>query len=101
MQTVFQKFGVEIHQQADPVSVQTEIGQNLRYMHGQNAFHRLYFDDNGILHDDIGAVATRQADALVNHGKDRLPYKGQAVLFKFSAKAFPYTSSSTPGPSAR
>ncbi len=86
MQTVFQEFGVEIYQQADPVSAQPEIGQNLRHMHRQDVFHRLYFDNNGTFHDEIGTVSPRQADTLVNQRDGHLPSKGQAILLKLPAK---------------
>lgn len=88
MQTIFQKFGVEIYQQADPVSAQPEVGQNLRHMHRQNVFHRLYFDNDGTFHNEIGTVSPRQADTLVNQRDGHLPGKGQATLLEFPAKAF-------------
>jgi len=86
MQTVFQEFGVEIHQQADAVPTQPEICQNLRHMHRQDVFHRLYFDNDGTFHDEIGAVSPRQPDALVNQRDGHLPSKDQAILLKFPAK---------------
>jgi hypothetical protein len=87
MQTVFQKFGVEIYQQADPVPSQTKIGQNLRHMYRQNVCHRLYFDNIGTFHDEIGTVSSRQADTLVNQRDGHLPRKGQAILLKLLEKA--------------
>lgn len=86
MQTIFQKFGVEIDQQADPVSAQPEIGQHLRYMHRKNALHRLYFEKNGVLHHDVGTVAARQAEALINQRQRRLPDKCQTTVSEFPAK---------------
>jgi hypothetical protein len=86
MQTVFQKFVVEIYQQADPVSAQTEIGQNLRHMHRQDVFHRLYFDNDGTFHDEIGTISPRQADTLVNQRNGHLPSKAQPILLKLPAK---------------
>jgi hypothetical protein len=86
MQTVFQEFGVEVYQQADPVPAQTEIGQNLSYMHRQDVFHRLYFDNNGIFHNEIGTVSSRQVDTLIDQRDHHLPGKGQAALSEFPAK---------------
>ncbi len=86
MQTVFQEFGVEIHQQADLEATQTEIGQHLRYMHRQKVLHRLYFEQDGVFHNDIGTVAAWQADALVDQREGRLPNKCQATLPKLPAK---------------
>jgi hypothetical protein len=88
MQAIFQEFGVEIYQQADLVSAQTEIGQNLRHMHRQDMFHRLYFDNDGAFHDEIGTVSPRQVDTLVNQRDDHLPIKGQSTLLQLPAKTF-------------
>jgi hypothetical protein len=87
MQTIFQEFGVEIYQQTDLEAAQTKIGQHLRYMHGQKVLHRLYFEQYGVLHHDIGTVAAWQTDALVDQREGRLPNKCQATLPKLPAKA--------------
>lgn len=86
MQAVFQEFGVEIQQQADAVSAQPEICQNLRHMHRQDVFHRFYFDNDGTFYDKIGTVSPRQSDPLVNQRNGYLPGKGQANLSQLPAK---------------
>jgi len=57
-------------------------------MYRQDVFNRLDFDNNGILHHDIGAISTWQADTLVNQRHRYLTRESQAVLLKFPAQAF-------------
>lgn len=86
MQTIFQEFGVKIYRQADPVSPQPEIGQNLRHMHRQDVFHRLYFDNDGAFHNEIGTISPRQVYPLANQRDNDLPSEGQSTLLQFPAK---------------
>src|SRR6185437_11243545 len=67
---------------------QPEVGQHLRFMHRQQVFDGLDLDDDGMLDHDVGAVAARQTNALVNQRERDLPPECQPTLLKPPTKAF-------------
>jgi len=62
---LFEKDGVEIHQQADPASRQTQIGQHLGFMEARKRLDRLDLDDKGFFHQKIQAVPRIEDDVSI------------------------------------
>jgi hypothetical protein len=55
---------IEIDQQSHVDPAQAQVSHQLRFVGGQNAFHRLEFDDDAIVNQQINAIsAVRSASA--------------------------------------
>lgn len=65
LKSVFQRYCVEVHQQADAVSADTQIGQQLRFMQRQDAIDRLDLENDLVSDDNVRAIATVEVQTVV------------------------------------
>ncbi len=66
---------------------QVEISQKLAFMNRQYGVYRFYFDKNGTLHDEIGAIATIETNTFIYRRQYDLPVKSQTGARKFKREA--------------
>jgi hypothetical protein len=56
---------IEIYQKSQLMSAQSQIGQNLSEMNGEQFLHALDLDDEAVFDNEIDAVRARQLDAVM------------------------------------
>ena len=87
-QAVSQARHIEVHQRADPVPSQTQIGEKLGFVNGKNVLDRLYFYNDFVCHDDIGPEAIFKQSPAVHDWQLDLPFERESDVRQFTAKAF-------------
>jgi superfamily II DNA or RNA helicase len=65
LDSVGQRYRIEVDKQADPARAEAEIGQKLRLVQRLGAFHRLEFKEHLTAHDNIGDVAAIEENVVI------------------------------------
>ena len=60
---------VEVNKQADSVSTEAQVREQLSFMHWKDVFNGLDLNDDCVLDEKINAIAKRDADAVINDRK--------------------------------
>lgn len=89
MNAVPQVDDVEVQQQANRQTAQSQIGQKLRPMHREHLFHRLEFEDNRVLHDEVESIPGVHMNIAIADRQTHLGFEahGDAVQFVCEAGA--------------
>jgi len=95
---ILQQGAVEIHEQAQGVATEPEVGHQLGFVDRRDLGNGLHFDDQAVFHDDIHLVTTIQFEFLVTHWKLFLPPVSDACLAKLEAEALFIGGFQQPGP---
>ncbi len=82
-----QMHDVEIHQQADVFSAQLEISNELRQMNRSNCVHCFYFDNDGVLYENVNSESKINPLAVVVHRQGKLGSSSKAALPQFMHQA--------------
>jgi len=69
---VFQVDNIEVYKQAERFATQLELGKELGLMDGRDRVHRLNFDYNQILDQQINAIPQFELHAAINHRQTNL-----------------------------
>ena len=87
-QAIFQPGHIEVHEKADPVAGQTQVGEKLRFMDGKDVLDHLYFDNDFVRYDDIRSESVFKQSAAIHDRKLDLALERESGLRQFTAKAF-------------
>jgi hypothetical protein len=78
---------VEVEKQANVITAHPEVCQDLGFMHWQQVFDRLDFEDEFLLNDDIGPKSGLKRNTFVNDGHRNLAGESDSRLMEFEAEA--------------
>ena len=79
---------VEIHEKADLLAAQTQVGEQLSLVQRTDLFNALELQDHFSFNDDVQLVPAIELDTLVRNRQGNLPLKSQATQTELMAKAF-------------
>src|SRR5262245_43244200 len=86
--SVLENVGVEVQQQPNTHTSETQVSDELRHMDRHQALDTLHLDDNVALHYEIEPIGAVQANGLVDHRNLRLARERDSGLLELIAKAF-------------
>jgi len=86
MDTIFQDGRMEIDQQAEVASRESQVGQHNSVMDGCNCRNRLDFENNLIKDDDVSTIATIQLVSVINDRDGFLTLERDADTGDFKAQ---------------
>src|SRR4051812_30787835 len=80
LNALFDELCVEVNQEAEPVSGQLEIGQELRFVNRVQLLDGLDLDDVAVFNQQVEPVARLESDFFVDHRDGKLRLYAQAPL---------------------
>jgi hypothetical protein len=85
--TVTQVGDIEVDQQADTVTTESEIGHHLCVVERVQFFHGLQFDDDAVFDEEIDPVSRIDPDVAVADWKSYLMFESQSIHTKLVSEA--------------
>ncbi len=84
---MFEQLHVEVDQQPSGQSAELEAADELRVVHRQKRFDSLEFHQDGVVHNQIGAIAALQTDTFVVKANGLLPLKANLPQLQFATES--------------
>lgn len=81
---MFQYGHIEVDQQTNSHTRQTQIGKKLRFVNGEHGLHRFQLDNNFLIDDEVDAISTVKLHIFVGHGQFDLLPESKAAELKFT-----------------
>lgn len=101
MQAVTEERDVEVDEETDAETGDSQVGSQLREMHWQDPFDGFQLDDQLIFYDDIEPILGVDRRALIDDRHADLTYERQVTRVELVAQAVLINRSSNPGPRCR
>ena len=76
---LFEQLNVEVHQEAEAVAGELQIGQHLRLMNRRGRIDGFDLDDDGVPHEEVDAIARVEFDIALHDGQHDLSRHGAAA----------------------